>query len=322
MDRTAHLRQKLEEQKILRGHPEKSLLDIAQLDGDQLARILDCAHAMKARPSDFKSSLSGKKIVLLFQKTSTRTKESFWVGSHELGMFPSYIDWTRSNFTLGALEDEIKVLSQWYEIIVARVYKHEDLVTMKQYSEVPIINGLCDRFHPCQALTDLLTIQEFFGRDLAGLKLAYIGDGNNVCNSLIQAASLAGISHVSVATPEGYRPLKEAEEFAAEHTSYQWTQSPYEAVEGAHIVYTDTWVSMGQEEETEARLKIFKDYQVNAELMKRADPNHIFMHDLPAHPGLEVTADVLRGERSVIFTQAQNRNHAQKALMHHILKTD
>lgn len=316
-----HLNNYLDKKENLLGNPEKSFLSISELTKENFSDILLRAHDIKQDPKKYSQSLAGKKIALLFQKTSTRTKESFMTGCYELGMFSSFINWRDSNFTLASLEDEIKVLSQWYDCIMARVNDHSDLLTMKKYSEVPIINGLCDLYHPCQALADLQTIQESFGDNLGSLHIAYVGDGNNVCNSLIESAALAGVGKIVVATPDdiNYKPLPISEKFALEHTDYAWTSSIEEAVRGAHVVYTDTWVSMGQEKETEKRLSIFSEYQVNSSIMALASPDHIFMHDLPAHIGKEVTSTVLRSHQSVVFEQAQNRKHAQKSLLLSIL---
>ena len=302
--------------------PFASLLTISDLTKTTLNELIQLAHRIKTSPEKYENSLSRKKIALIFQKTSTRTKESFLVGAYELGMFPSFIDWKTSNFTLSALEDEIKVLSNWYDVIMARVHNHDDLLKMRANSSVPIINGLSQLFHPCQALADILTIVEEFGTDLSKLKLAYIGDGNNVCNSLIEAASLAGIKDIIIACPpmEEYQPLKESVIFARNFgANLIITQDPNEAINGANIVYTDTWISMGDEAETEERLKIFSAYQINSKLVERAAPNFIFMHDMPAHLGQEVTAEVFRGLSSRVFIQADNRKHAQKAVLYQML---
>jgi ornithine carbamoyltransferase len=321
-DQIQQIEVQLSRKEILRGDPARSFLTVSELSRDAFDMILATAHEMKKSPGKYNHTfLSGKKVALLFQKTSTRTKESFATGIYELGMMSSYIDWRQSNFTLSALEDEIKVLSQWYDAIMARVYHHEDLLTMKQYSEVPIINGLCDKYHPCQALADSQTVQEYFGPDLHNVKLAYIGDGNNVCNSLIEASALAGVGLISVATPDipKHRPSGASEAFAGNLTSYEWSSSVERAVEDANVVYTDTWISMGQEAETQERERIFASFRISADVMAKASPHHIFMHDMPAHPGKEVEADVLRGYRSAVFQQAQNRKHAQKALLHYVL---
>jgi ornithine carbamoyltransferase len=297
---------------------ENSLLAISDLTKSELTEIISLAKLIKASPEKYEKTLNKKKIALIFQKTSTRTKESFLVGSFELGMFPSYIDWKTSNFTLSALEDEIKVLSQWYDVVMARVHHHSDLATMKAYSSVPIINGLSELFHPCQALADILTIVEEFGDDLSQIKLSYIGDGNNVCNSLIEVAALAGIKQIVVACPKinNYQPLKQSIEFVIRQgVDLTISDDPKLAVQGANVVYTDTWVSMGDEAETADRLRDFAPYQVNEKLISAAAPNYIFLHDMPAHLGQEVTAEIFRGPTSRVFKQADNRKHAQKAVL-------
>lgn len=303
--------------------PLESILSISDLTQNRFSEIIKLAHSIKAAPEEYENSLARKKIALVFQKTSTRTKESFLVGAYELGMFPSYIDWKTSNFTLSALEDEIKVLSNWYDVIMARVHNHDDLLTMKANSSAPIINGLSELFHPCQALADILTISEEFGSDLSKIKLTYLGDGNNVCNSLIEAAALAGIKEISIACPsiEAYRPMKESLTFAKNlGVNLSVTDNPNQAIDGAHVVYTDTWVSMGDEAETDIRMKDFALFQVNAKLVAKAAKNYIFMHDMPAHLGNEVTADVFRGPTSRVFIQADNRKHAQKAVLYQLLR--
>lgn len=302
--------------------PLDSILSVSDLTENRFSEIILLAHSIKTSPGKYENSLARKKIALIFQKTSTRTKESFLVGAYELGMFPSFIDWKTSNFTLSALEDEIKVLSNWYDVIMARVHSHSDLLIMKTNSSAPIINGLSELFHPCQALADILTISEEFGPDLSKIKLAYIGDGNNVCNSLIEAAALSGIREISIACPsiEAYQPMKQSVLFSQSFgVNLKITEDPNEAVDGAHVVYTDTWVSMGDEAETEIRMRDFASYQVNSKLVERAAKNYVFMHDMPAHLGNEVTSEVFRGPTSRVFIQADNRKHAQKAVLYQLL---
>ena len=301
----------------------RSFLSVSDLSPQQLEFIMTLALEMKAVPEKFENALTKRKLALIFQKTSTRTKESFLVGAYELGMFAGYIDWKTSNFTLSALEDEIRVLSMWYDVIMARVHRHEDLLVMAQFSQVPIINGLSELHHPCQALADILTIREEFGRDLSQIRLAYVGDGNNVCNSLVQVAALAGIKSITLAIPPyaQYQPLSEVLDYArGRGANIRVLDNAPEAVKEADVVYTDTWVSMGDEHETAERLVHFRPYQVNSALMTLASPRCIFLHDMPAHLGDEVTAEVFRGPTSRVFKQADNRKHAQKALMHCLLK--
>ncbi|MFH1448172.1 MAG: ornithine carbamoyltransferase [Candidatus Micrarchaeota archaeon] len=301
-----------------RGKPERSFLTIEDLTGSDMREILDGGIAVKKHPEKFRKALEGKSVALLFQKTSTRTRVSFEIGVGELGGQPMYVDWRTSNFTLANLEDEIKVLSRYVDLIMARVYKNTDLQIMRKYSEVPIINGLCDLYHPCQGLADYMTMQEYFGK-LDGLKIAYLGDGNNVCNSIINGAVKMGM-HITVAHPEGYAPLEKSVDAAKAKGLIELTQSPEDAVQGADVVYTDTWVSMGDEEKKEERLKAFKDFAVTKELLEKAPEHALVMHCLPAHRGYEITEDVIESRRSIVFDEAENRKHVQKYLMMKIME--
>ncbi len=301
-----------------RGKPERSFLTIEELSPEEVIHLLRGGLEAKAHPERFRRALAGKAVALLFQKTSTRTRCSFEVGVAELGGQPVYIDWRTSNFTLGELQDEIKVLSRYFDLVMARVYRHEDLRTMKAHSEVPIINGLDDRYHPCQGLTDYMTALEYFGA-LEGLKLAYVGDGNNVCHSLLNGGVRTGV-HVAVAHPPGYAPREDVVERARQLGEVTITHDPREAVRGADVVYTDTWVSMGDEGETEKRLKDFAGYQVNEDLLAHAAPHALVMHCLPAHRGKEISDGALDSANSVVFDQAENRKHLQKYLMAWILE--
>ncbi len=285
-----------------------SLKDVSPTEMRSIRRGI----AMKNRPGDFATALHSMSVALLFQKTSTRTRCSFENAAVELGAFPTYIDWKSSNFVLADLGDEVKVLSRYYDLIVARVLKHETLVTMAQEGEVPIVNGMCDREHPCQALSDFLTIAEYFGDNLDGLRIAYIGDGNNVCRSLVHGAIHMGVQ-VNVCSPERY--TLDDQTVAAGGGLIQRVAHPADAVRDADVIYTDTWVSIGDEAETQERQAAFKPFQINAQLLAAAPARVLFMHCLPAHPGQEVTADILRSPRSLVFDQAENRIHAQKALL-------
>ena len=303
----------------LRGKPERSFLAISDLRREEVRMILDGGLAGKRDRALLGRALAGKSVALLFQKTSTRTRVSFEIGVGEMGGQPMYIDWRTSNFTLSDLKDEIRVLSRYVDLVMARVYRHSDLEIMKEHSEVPIINGLCDRYHPCQGLTDYMTIQEYFG-ELAGLKIAYIGDGNNVCNSLIEGAVATGM-HIAVAHPPGYEPRPEVVAAAQAANALTLTHRPEEAVEGADVVYTDTWISMGDEEQREVRLKAFADYKVDEALLARAPSHALVMHCLPAHRGKEISDGALDSPSSVVFDQAENRKHLQKYLMAWILES-
>jgi len=290
----------------------RAFLAIDELDAATLGRIVARGLAIKRRPREVAQALAGAAIALLFQKTSTRTRCSFEAAAREMGAQASYLEWSRSNFMLAELRDEIVVTARYYDMIVARVDRHESLSVMAQHSGVPVINGLCDRHHPCQAVSDMLTLCEYFGPDLRGLRLAYIGDGNNVCRSLVQAATRLGVQ-VVLSTPPGHG-LDDAAVRAA-GALLTLAADPRDAVAGADVVYTDSWISMGQEAERESRLRAFAGFQVDARLMDAAPAHALFMHCLPAHPGEEVSAGVLRSPRSIVFDQAENRKHAQKALL-------
>jgi len=301
-----------------KGKPERSFLSISELSERDMMEILEGGIDVKRNPDKFRDKLRNKSVALLFQKTSTRTRVSFEIGVGELGGQPMYVDWRTSNFTLANLEDEIRVLSRYVDLIMARVYKHDDLLVMKKYSEVPIINGLCNLYHPCQGLADYMTMMEYFGK-LDGLKIAYIGDGNNVCNSLINGAVKTGM-FISVAHPKGYAPLEQAVNEAKKKGLIELTNSPEQAVKDADVVYADTWISMGDEDQKEQRMKVFEGYSITKELLKHAPEHTLVMHCLPAHRGYEITAEVIESKRSIVFDQAENRKHVQKYLMMKILE--
>lgn len=298
---------------------KRDFINLAEYSSRDLLLLLDLAERLKKNKGKISGQLRGKTLGLIFQKPSNRTRVSFEVGIHQLGGHGVYLGPDEIN--LGkreATSDVAQTLSRYVDGIVARTHSHQDIVDLARYSTVPVINGLSDLFHPCQAMADILTIRENFGT-LKGLKLAYIGDGNNVCHSLLLACAKFGID-MTVAAPKGYFPSEEIFKSAqgiAHHAKSRvtLTNNPEETVKGAHVIYTDTWVSMGQEAEAKARLKIFKNYQINARLAAGADTNFIFMHCLPAHRGQEVTDDVIDGPHSVIFDQAENRLHAQKAIL-------
>lgn len=288
------------------------------------AQVLDLAASMKADRYGYKPLAGPQTAAVIFDKTSTRTRFSFHAGIAELGGNPLIVN--PGEAQLGhkeTISDTAKVISRMVSTIVWRTYAQAGLDEMAEHSRVPVINALSDDYHPCQILADLLTIREHKGK-LAGLTMVYLGDAaNNMANSYLLGGATAGI-HVRIAGPEGYLPtdsvVAEAQQRAAETGgSILVTTDPDQALAGADVVITDTWVSMGQEDEKEARTQVFKPYTVNTEAMNRADSNAIFLHCLPAYRGYEVTADVIDGPASVVFDEAENRLHAQKALMAFLL---
>jgi len=299
----------------------RELLSIKNLTTEEIHQLLNLAIHIKKNPEHYLSKLRGKIIGLLFQKTSTRTRISFQSGIYQLGGTSLYLDWITTNLHLGALPDEIKCISLYLDLIVARVYEHKILMIMREAAEIPIINGLSDKYHPCQILSDLMTIREIFGT-FEGISLSYIGDGNNICNSLILGCTSVEIP-IHVATPAGYEPHKDVLNWVRKHDKedlVKLTNDPKEAVKDADIVYTDTFVSMGQESEKEQRLKIFKPYQINNKLLSYAKKKPYIMHCLPAHRGIEITDQILDSERSIVFKQAENRLYLQKALLINLIK--
>ncbi|MCM3128260.1 ornithine carbamoyltransferase [Paenibacillus provencensis] len=273
----------------------------------------------KQKSGEVYQPLKGKTIGLIFEKSSTRTRVSFEVGMFQLGGHALFL--SKNDIQIGrgeTISDTAQVLSRYLDGIMIRTFAHSNVTELAQYADIPVINGLSDDAHPCQVLADFQTVLEHKGQ-LKGLKMAYIGDGNNMAHSLMLGAAKLGV-HVSVASPEGYEPnpaIVEQAKSIAQETGSQVvvTRSPEEAVKDADIIYTDVWASMGFEEEQQAREAAFSDYQVNEELVKGAKKDYIFLHCLPAHRGEEVSEGVIDGPNSAIFDQAENRLHAQKALM-------
>jgi ornithine carbamoyltransferase len=296
---------------------KRDFLSIADISPQEVAGIIQRAGKLKSGIQD--KPLAGKSVAMLFEKPSLRTKVSFDVAVHQMGGHSIYMG--RDEVGLGgreAVSDVARVLSRYVDIVVARTYSHQTLEELAAYASVPIVNALSDVEHPCQALGDLLTMSEHTA-ELAGLRIAYIGDGNNVAASLALAAASVGASCV-IASPPGYElpseMVRQAEALAVDSAAtIEQVTRPEEAVEGADVVYTDVWVSMGQEADTEKRLKEFQGYQVSPSLMELAKPGAIFMHPLPAHRGEEVSEDMLDYTQSVVFDQAENRLHAQKAIL-------
>lgn len=295
---------------------KRDFLKLSDLSADEISLILKSALEAKSDTGAGKCPLIGKSIGLLFEKASTRTRVSFEVGIYQLGAHPVYL--TLNEIQLGrgeTIKDTAKTLSRYLDAVVIRTFGHDTLVEFAKHASIPVINGLSDLHHPCQALADLLTILEKKGR-LEGISIAYIGDGNNVANSLIEASALMNIN-ISIACPKGYDPdAKIIKEFVVNpKAELSIFREPKEAVKNADVVYTDVWVSMGQEKQSAAKKKKFKGYQINKKLLSLAKKDAVVMHCLPAHRGEEITDDVIDGEQSVVFDQAENRLHAQKALL-------
>jgi ornithine carbamoyltransferase len=298
----------------------KDLLTGAEWSPGDVRDLLHRTAEIKARPARFASVLRGKHIALIFEKPSLRTRVTFEVGIQSMGGFVVFLDHTQAR--LGEREsipDVARNLQRWVHGIVARVYEQRVLEEMARSADIPVVNALSDKFHPCQALADFFTLEEKFG-SLRGFKLAYVGDGNNVCHSLIFLAARLGV-HIRLATPANYTPdadvLAEAKRVAKETRSkIELFTDPTEAVAGAQAVYTDSWTSMGFEAEEKIRRNIFQPYQVNRKLMEQAAENAVFMHCLPAHRGAEVTDEVLDGPSSMVLDQSENRMYVQKAILH------
>lgn len=299
----------------------RDLCSIRNLSTADARLILDTARSVKAQPELYRHSLDAKQLVMFFEKDSLRTRLTFETGINTLGGSAIFIDQTASR--LGAREtlaDVAHNLERWVNVIVLRTYSHATITGMAEYARVPVVNALSDVEHPCQALTDIFTLEEHFG-DLRVLNLAYVGDGNNVAHSLLLAAVLMG-ANITLASPEGYGPKQEflaaAAQIAAGSSSAGTVRcviDPREAVAGVDAIYTDAWTSMGQEHESEIRQHTFQPYQVNRELMSLAAPHAVFMHCLPAHRGEEVTDEVIDSVQSIVFDQAENRMHVQKAIL-------
>jgi ornithine carbamoyltransferase len=297
----------------------KDLLTGMEWNSAQVRELFHLAADVKGHPDRYRGALAGRFLALIFEKPSLRTRVTFEVGISSLGGASVFLDHTESK--LGQREsipDVAKNLERWVQGIVARTFTQESIDALAENASIPVINALSDRYHPCQALSDFFTLEERFG-SLRGLKLAYIGDGNNVCHSLLSIGARAG-AQVRVATPAGYNPdsvvVSEAKRTAREtRGKIEVCDSPEEAVAGAQAIYTDVWTSMGQEDESAAREAAFASYQVNGALFAQAAPDAVFMHCLPAHRGSEVSKEVIDSPRSIVFDQAENRLHMQKAIL-------
>ena len=302
-----------------KGLSGRDLCSITDLSVQEMAAIMELAHAVKTQPEDFRHALDAKQMVLLFEKASLRTRLTFETAINTVGGNAVFVDQVSS--PLGEREsipDVARNLERWMNVIVLRTYSHDTVTEMAANSKVPIINALSDLEHPCQAIADFMTLEERFG-SVVGLKFTYVGDGNNVCHSLMLTAALLG-AHCTIATPKNFGPKLEIIHKTieiAERTggSLTLTHDPIKAATGADAIYTDVCTSMGQEHEATKRAPIFKPFQVNEALMALAQPSAVFMHCLPAHRGAEVTDAVLDGPQSIVFDQAENRLHAQKAII-------
>jgi len=295
----------------------KHLISIADLSNEEILDILNVAEDLKEKRLRGKVTdlLKNKSLAMIFEKSSTRTRVSFEVGMADLGGHSLYLNYRDIQIGRGeTVADTARVLSGYVHGITARVNRHDTVKQLAEHATVPVINALSDKEHPCQILADLLTIQEYKNR-LVGLKYAWIGDGNNVCNSAILGCAIVGMD-ITVACPEGYEPdddiVAQAREMGGNVTI---TNDPLEAAKDADVLYTDVWISMGDEDEREKRMQDLANYQINSELVGLAKHDAIVMHCLPAHRGEEITAEILDGPHSVVFEQAENRMHAQKALL-------
>jgi ornithine carbamoyltransferase len=299
---------------------QRHLLSLKDYSREDIEEIFELAAQVKADPHAYGGVLQGKSLAMIFQKPSTRTRVSFEVGMFELGGHALYLGADQIQLQRGeTVADTAQVLSRYVDGIMARVFSHQDVLDLAKHGSVPVINGLSNLLHPCQALADYFTLRERRG-SLEGLKIAYVGDGNNVCHELLFGAVKLGMA-MSAGCPQGYQPnqlivksaVREAQKLGA--PAPEVTDDPMAAVAGADVVYTDVWTSMGQEEEAEARVQAFQGFMVTPEMMAAASPEAVFMHCLPAHRGEEVAAEVIDGPQSVVFDEAENRLHVQKAVM-------
>jgi ornithine carbamoyltransferase len=299
---------------------QSHFLSLKDWSREEIELLFEMAAAMKANPEKYSAALAGKSLAMIFQKPSTRTRVSFEVGMFQLGGQALFLGANDIQLHRGeTIADTARVLSRYVHGIMARVFAHQDVLDLARHGSVPVINGLSDLLHPCQALADYFTLRERRG-DLTGLKMAYVGDGNNVAHELMFGAVKLGMQF-SIGCPTGYEPnpliyksaVREAQKLGSPLPEVN--ADPLEAVAGADVVYTDVWASMGQEKEAKKRLAAFQGFQVTPEMMAVAGPDAVFMHCLPAHRGEEVAADVIDGPQSVVFDEAENRLHVQKAVL-------
>lgn len=303
---------------------KKDLVSIKDLSPKEIEEIFTLTDELKKDKQKFSRTLAGKTLALIFQKPSNRTRVSFQVGMYQLGGYSLYL--APQEINLGVREsirDVAKTLSRYVQAIVLRTFEHKNVTELAHAADIPVINGLSDFEHPCQALADIYTVREKM-KKLKGLTLAFVGDGNNVCNSLLYASAKVGMN-MHVGSPRGYAPdsavVKEAKAIAeAKQAQVKVFDNPTNAVKDAHVIYTDVWTSMGQEKEAEERKRIFREFQINKNLVRLAHPKALIMHCLPAHRGEEITDEVMDSPNSVVFDQAENRMHVQKAILLRLLK--
>lgn len=299
----------------------KHFITIHDFTPEEIQFVFDTTKLLKVeeRMGIRRPILKDKTLGMIFQKSSTRTRVSFEIGMNQMGGKAIFLSSNDIQLNRGeTIADTARVLSRYVDGIMARVFGHDLIIDLAKYSSVPVINGLSDFLHPCQAMADFYTMLEKAGK-LAGIKLVYIGDSNNVSNSLMMASAKTGV-HMTICSPSGYEPKPEIMKWYKEDSietgsTFKFTQDPTEAVKDADFIYTDVWASMGQEEETEKRRLIFKNYQVNGELLKKAPRHALVLHCLPAHRGDEITDEVMDGAQAIVFDEAENRLHAQKAIM-------
>lgn len=301
---------------------KKDVLSILDFTSQELEDLIEYAERLKAlrRQGELQDLLPKKTLGMIFEKASTRTRISFETGMYELGGHALFLNTQDLQLGRGEeIKDTARVLSRYVSAVMIRAYRHETIEELARFATIPVINGLSDREHPCQILADILTMKEYFG-SLSDRTIAWVGDGNNVCNSLILSSALIGYK-VKVAAPEGYKPSRSVLEKASMNGGKVTVfTSPRDAVTDADVVYTDTWVSMGSETEKRTRINVFQDYTVDDDLLRVASPDAIVLHCLPAHRGDEITDEVMEGTRSAIWDQAENRLHVQKALLVKLLE--
>lgn len=296
---------------------KRDYLRVFDLNKEEFLSLIERSKELKDSRDRSFCPLIGKSIGMIFEKPSTRTRVSFEVAIYQLGAHPLFLSKQELQLSRGeTIRDTALVLSRYLDALVIRTFEHEKIEELARWSKIPVINALTDLHHPCQAMADMLTILEKKGR-INGIKIAYVGDGNNVANSLIEAAALTG-AYINIATPTGFEPHRESVERAKKLTEVKITNNPFEAVVDADVVYTDVWLSMGEEGNHDKKKK-FIEFQVNSDLLKKAKPDAIVMHCLPAHRGEEITDEVIDGPQSVVLDQAENRLHTSKAILEFLL---